>query len=145
MSCEGCCQGLGRRAFLEQVVAILGVTGIAACSSDLQTLPTIAAFTIKVSDYPALASTGGLAVVDNGSRTGVPIAVSRTGASTFLALSLICPHQGTTVEIVGAAFYCPGHRATFAADGSRTGGPAPSSLSRYAVVYDSVAGTLKIG
>jgi Rieske Fe-S protein len=143
MNCNRCV-GLDRRAFLEQAIAMLGVSGLVACSSDLQTLPSITAFTIKVSDYPALASTGGLAVVDNGSRTGDPIAVSRTGANTFLALSLICPHQGTTVEIAGAAFYCPGHGAMFAADGSWTGGQATSSLSRYAVVYDSVAGTLAI-
>lgn len=139
------CPRLDRRAFLEQIVAILGVTGLAACSADLGTAPIITAFTITVSNFQSLASIGGLAVVDNGSRTGDPIAVSRIDANTFLALSLICPHRGNTVQISGAGFYCHGHGARFAANGSWTGGQSTSSLNRYAVSYDAVAGTLTIG
>lgn len=145
MPCANCASGVDRRAFLEQVIAILGVGGLAACASDLGTTPSITTFTVSLSSYPALASVGGLALVDNGSRSGEPIAVSRIDASTFLALSLICPHRGTTVEIVGGSFYCPGHGATFAANGNWTGGQQTSNLGRYAVTYDAGAGTLKIG
>ena len=144
MSCVTC-PALDRRAFLENVAAILGVGGLAACTAGLPTAPAITAFTISVSSFPSLASVGGLALVDNGSRSGEPIAVSRIDANTFLALSLICPHRGSTVEIVGSAFYCPGHGATFAANGTWTGGQSTSSLSRYALSYDAVAGTLTIG
>jgi Rieske Fe-S protein len=138
------CQGLDRRAFLEQFVAILGVSGLAACSPNLGTVPNITPFTIIVSNYPSLASVGGLAVVDNGSQTGDPIAVARLDANTFIAVSLICPHRGFTVQIYGSGFYCAGHGATFAANGSWTGGQPTSNLSRYTIVYDPTAGTLKI-
>lgn len=143
MRCTSC-QGIDRRTFLEQLTAILGVGSLAACSASLPTTPAITAFTIQVSSYPALAAVGGLAVVDNGSRSGNPVAVARIDANTFLALSLICPHQGVTVGIVAPGFYCPGHGATFAGNGSWTGGQPTSNLSRYTVSYDAVAGTLMI-
>lgn len=123
---------------------MLGVTGLVACSPSLGTAPNITPFTFSVSSYPSLASVGGLAVVDNGSQTGDPIAVARIDANTFIALSLICPHRGFTVQISGSGFYCAGHGAMFAANGSWTGGQPTSNLSRYTVVYDGVAGTLKI-
>ncbi len=143
MPCTSC-QGLDRRTFLEQVVAILGVSGLAACSANLGTTPNISPFTVSVSSFPSLASVGGLAVVDNGAHTGDPIAVARIDATTFIALSLVCPHRGFTVQISGPGFYCAGHGATFSANGSWTGGQPTSNLSRYAVVYDAAAGTLKI-
>jgi hypothetical protein len=144
MGC-GTCRGLDRRAFLEQVAAIVGVGGLAACSADLGTAPTITAFTIMLANYPSLAAVGGLALVDNGGQAGDPVAVSRIDTSTFVALSLICPHRGSTVQLVGSSFRCPTHGAMFAADGSWTGGQSTSSLYRYTTVYDPATGTLKIG
>ena len=144
MSCSSC-RGLDRREFLEQTLAIMGLAALAACGSGAPTAPGITAFTINVGDYPALATVGGSAVVDSGSRTGEPIAVSRTGASSFVALSLICPHRGTTVQVSAPGFYCPGHGARFAANGDWTGGQQTSNLASYAITYDQAAGTLKIG
>ena len=138
------CPCLDRRSFLEQVVAILGVSGLAACSANLGTAPNISPLTVTIANYPALAAVGGMAVVDNGAQTGDPIAVARTDVNTFLALSLICPHRGTTVQIAGAGFYCPGHGATFSVNGAWTGGQPTSNLSRYTTRYDPTAGTLKI-
>ena len=71
------------------------MAALAACgvSGSNVTSPTsITSTTIKVSDYPALASVGGIALV---TISGAPLAVVRTGTSTFVALSRICPHQGT--------------------------------------------------
>ena len=107
---------------------MLGVTGLVACnSSDLQT-PT--------GDHGIHDQGLGLPGARIGRRAGggrqwfAHRRSDRGGAhrlqNTFLALSLICPHQGTTVQIAGAAFYCPGHGAMFAADGSWTGGQATS-------------------
>ena len=144
MTCRWC-NGIDRREFLEQLIAVTGLAGLAACAASVPTAPTIATFTIHVADFPTLASTGGIAVVDNGTRSGEPVAVARTGTSTFVALSLVCPHRGATVEIVGNAFYCPGHGATFAADGSWTGGQPTSNLGSYRTTYDAVNGTLQIG
>jgi Rieske Fe-S protein len=141
------CNRIARREFLERTLALLGVSGLIACSGGIITAPAIMAFTVKITDFPALASVGGIAVVDNGSRSGSgdPIAVTRTGQATFLALSLICPHRGVTVEISGPGFFCPGHGAMFAADGSWTGGQPTSNLSSYKISYDQTAGTLQIG
>ena len=84
-------------------------------------------------------------MVDTGSRSGEPIAVMRTGVTTFLALSLICPHRGVTVGLSSPGFLCPGHGAMFAADGTWTGGQPTSNLGRYHLSYDPTAGTLQIG
>jgi Rieske Fe-S protein len=146
MACEGC-NPIGRRAFLETTLAALGVSALAACAATDFAAPTITTFSVKLSDYPALAAVGGIAVVDNGSRSGEPIAVARTGASTYIALSLVCPHRGTTVSVVNnnTSFYCSGHGATFAGNGSWTGGQSTVNLASYASHYDQAAGTLQIG
>lgn len=139
------CDGVDRRTFLEAALAALGLTGLAACAASALTAPPVTAFSVRVADFPALAAVGGIAVVDNGSRSGEPIAVARTGASAFVALSLVCPHRGTTVSVVSSGFYCPGHGATFAANGTWTGGQPTSNLASYSISYDQAAGTLQIG
>ena len=50
-------------------------------------------------------------------------------ASGFVAYSLRCPHQGTTVNIVGTTSWkCPNHDATFDANGTWTGGQLTTAL-----------------
>ena len=146
MTCTNC-GAVDRRVFLEATLAAIGVSGLAACAPAEFAVPTVTAFTVNVADYPALAAVGGIAVVDNGSRSGEPIAVARTATGTFVALSLVCPHRGTTVSVVNSntSFYCTGHGATFAASGAWTGGQQTSSLGSYAIVHDATAGTLRIG
>jgi Rieske Fe-S protein len=146
MSCERC-HLIDRRAFLEAALAAVGVSALAACAVADPTAPAITSFTVTLADYPALATVGGIAVVDNGSRSGEPIAVARTAASTYVALSLVCPHRGTTVSVVNnnTSFYCTGHGARFAANGTWTGGQATSNLATYALTADQAAGTLQIG
>jgi len=144
MSCNGC-SGIDRRRFLEQTIGAMGVAMLAACASSLPTGTGISKFTVKVSDYPALSSIGGIAVVDNGNSSGVAVAVTRTGAASFVALSMQCPHQGVTVRISGAGFFCPGHGATFAGTGGWTGGQHTSSLHSYPNSFDATTGTIAIG
>src|SRR5881628_2686609 len=86
-----------RREFLttsaaSAVAAIL----VAACGgSDATGVSTgPVTLSVQISKYPALANVGGIARVDNG---GTPVAAVRTGATTFDAFSLICPHFGCTV------------------------------------------------
>ena len=42
---------------------------------------------------------------------GTPIAIVRTGTSTFITLSRICPHQGSTINQISTGFRCPNHLA----------------------------------
>ncbi len=75
---------------------------------------------------------------------GVALAIVRTGTSSFVALSRICPHQGGIVQQSGSGFQCPVHGATFSQTGQWIGGQRTSSLHAYTTAYDATAGTLTI-
>jgi len=96
---------------------------------------------VQVSKYPELANVGGIAEVDNG---GTPVAAVRTGASSFAAFSLICPHFGCTVGINGSAFLCPCHGAQFASTGRWIGGQQTTNLTSLGTSYNATTGVLTI-
>ena len=73
------------------------------------------------------------------------MAIVRTGASTFEALSLVCPHEGATVGVSSTGFTCPRHGARFNADGTWIGGQRTSSLHSYATSYDAGTGVVTVG
>jgi cytochrome b6-f complex iron-sulfur subunit len=135
---------IGRRTFLAQSAIIAAAAALAACSVGADvTAPSLSGpTTLKVADYPALANVGGIALVTIASS---PFAVVRTGSSTFVTLSRICPHQGSTVNQNGSGFLCPNHGAQFSATGAWIGGQSTSSLHSYATSYDATAGTITIG
>jgi Rieske Fe-S protein len=147
--------GPSRREFLSQAalaaIAAMLTGAISACGDGEiggagPTAPVVLeqGFTIRIADFPALQQTGGIARVDGNSAN--PIAVTRTGSSTFVALSMICPHAGyQPISIVSNGFRCPNHGATFAANGSWTGGQRTRALQSYPTVYNAGAGTLTIG
>lgn len=97
---------------------------------------------VMVSQFASLASVGGVARVDGGS--GTPVALVRTGAASFTALSLVCTHQGSTVNITGAGFLCPNHGARFSSTGVWQGGQVTTNLHSLPSSYDAVAGTVSI-
>src|SRR5689334_7131443 len=148
--CAGCscgnakpAGGIDRRKFLTISAYAAAAAALAACAvSDNTTAPTSLSATVKVSDYPALASVGGVATT---SINGRPGAILRTGRSTFITLSRVCPHQGSTVNATSTGFRCPNHGATFDKNGTWTGGQRTSSLRSYATSYDAATGTLTIG
>ena len=136
--------GICRRTFLVQSSLIAAAAALAACGvpgGDLTapTLPSNAS--IKVTDYASLANVGGVAMVSLG---GAPLAVVRTGASSFVALSRVCPHQGGIVNQSGNGFLCPNHGAQFSATGQWQGGQRTSSLHAYTTAYDPTTSTLTI-
>lgn len=136
---------VGRRTFLVQSAILAAAAALAACAGGLSdiTAPGVPAnSTIKVSDYPSLSSVGGVAMVTLGN---APIAVVRTGTSSFLALSRVCPHQGGTVGQSGNELVCPVHGAQFDLTGQWIGGQPTSSLHQYATSFDAAGGTLSIG
>jgi Rieske Fe-S protein len=141
---EPATDGIGRRTFLVQSGILAAMAALAACgmSSDA-TAPTVPANSqVDVASYPALATVGGVAVLSLGN---APVAVVRTSATSFLALSRVCPHQGGIVQQSGNRWVCPVHGATFDIDGNWIGGQRTSSLHQYATTYDAASNTLTIG
>jgi cytochrome b6-f complex iron-sulfur subunit len=98
-------------------------------------------FTVKLADFPSLASVGGVARV---STSGSPTALVRTGSTTFVAVSMVCTHQGTTVTISNGTYICTNHGARYSATGTWQGGQVTSSLPTFGATYDASAGTVAI-
>ena len=135
---------LGRRQFLSASLMAAAAAALAACSATGMTdatSPSSVGLSVKVSDYATLANVGGVALIN---ASGSPIAVVRTGTSTFVALSRVCPHQGSTVNAVTGGFLCPNHEAVFNAAGRNTGGQQTSSLTEFTVTANASATTLTI-
>jgi len=153
-TCSGCApahatdhtrDGIGRRTFLAQSALLAAGALLAACAAGDATDPGTtlnSATDIKVSDLPALASVGGIALVNI---SGNPMAIVRTGDASFVTLSRICPHQGSTINPNGSGFLCPGHGARFSATGQWQGGERTSNMRSYSTSYDAAAGTITIG
>ncbi|CUU08498.1 cytochrome b6-f complex iron-sulfur subunit [Candidatus Thermokryptus mobilis] len=93
-------------------------------------------FTIKLREHPELSQVGGFKTFTVNS---TPIIVFRTGQTTFKALSLICTHQGCTVNWVNSSmqFQCPCHGSKFDKDGNVIQGPASKNLQSYRTEYKS--------
>ena len=138
--------GVSRRTFIVQSAILAAGAALAACAaSDSTTAPAIptsgSSNVVNVSSYPTLANVGGIAMVNIG---GAQLAIVRTGALSFMALSRICPHQGGTVQQSGSGFQCPVHGAQFSSSGTWVGGQRTSNLHAYITTYDATAGTLTI-
>lgn len=136
--------GIGRRSFIVQSAMLAAAAALAACGSaadvSAPTLPS-SGNTIDVKTLSSLNTVGGVAFVSIGS---VPLAIVRTGASSFVALSRICPHQGGTIQQSGSGFQCPVHGATFTQTGTWVGGQRTSSMHAYATTYDTTTGILTV-
>ncbi|MBC5837313.1 QcrA and Rieske domain-containing protein [Flavobacterium muglaense] len=106
------------------------VAGLAtSCSSagENTAAPTSVDFILDI-------STGSLAT-DGGFLVSNKIVVARVNASTFLAVSAACTHEGTNVNYVNSSnsFHCPNHGANFSNTGSHLNGPGSSDLKQYNV------------
>jgi len=137
---------LDRRGFLTQSMLAGAALVLAACgvSGDAITgiAPTTIGSSIKLADYSSLSTVGGVALV---TLSGAQLAVVRTGADTFIALSLVCPHEGSIVRASSSGFTCPRHGARFSTTGVWQGGQRTSNMRSYPATYDATAGTISIG
>ncbi len=146
-SCGGC-HRVDRRGFLASAsVLSLGVL-ISGCGDGIisapdQVLDAIPApFRFDPATIPELASIGGRTVVVSG--TSAPVMVERVGTAQFRALSLVCPHRGSIVNVTTNGLRCPNHEAVFANDGTWLGGQPTASLAALDVRQNS-DGSLTIG
>ncbi len=142
--------GLDRRAFLSRsTLAAVAAVLASACGdgiiggrspTGLTQLPA-GGLTFKVGDYPALAAAGGIVRVDTAAG---PIALVHTATSSYAALSMICTHQGSTVNIQGGGFVCPNHGARFSSTGQWTGGQQTTSLVSFPTTFNAATGVLTV-
>jgi cytochrome b6-f complex iron-sulfur subunit len=143
MACQDC---LNRREFLAKTaLAAAALAAVEGCG-DGQIGPTAVAagagITIKLSDFPGLATIGTLVDV------GHSRAVMRTGASTFVGLSKICTHEGCETDVRNNRFECPCHNSIFSSSGAvvrgPTGGGSVTNLPTRDVKFDAATNTLTI-
>lgn len=149
--CSGCRHavndGMDRRSFIS-AAALASISFALACGdgqiggvAGLTGGVPGGTITVRLADYAALATVGGVARVPT---TGAPVAIYRNADQSYLAFSMSCPHNGTTVNITANGFTCPNHKATFAKDGTWTGGQRTSALVAVPLTYDAVNGTLTL-
>jgi len=86
--------------------------------------------TFSLSDYPALSSKGGYAMVTS------KVIVINKGSNKFAALDMTCTHKKAQVEFDGSKFICPEHGSEFNSSGKVTEGPATKNLKSYKVTYN---------
>jgi nitrite reductase/ring-hydroxylating ferredoxin subunit len=69
-----------------------------------------------------------------------PLLIARPTATTVVAFSAICTHQGCTVAPAGKTFACPCHGSKYDAfTGAVINGPAPAPLHPFAVAVKNGA------
>lgn len=145
--------GVSRRDFLSRsTLAAVAALLASACGTGADILAarnrsgagTLGAggITLQLASFPALAQVGGIARADT---VAGPIALVRTSQSAIAAFSMICPHQGSTINIQGSGFLCPNHGARFDAAGQWTGGQPTSNLASYPVTFDATTGVMTVG
>jgi Rieske Fe-S protein len=147
-----------REKFLTTVTGGLAAVCVscltAACSKDAAPSPSAAstpittpgtspgsnAFTVKL-------DTELKAINDFISKSGIILIRLATGnvASSFLAVSSVCPHAGATVEYnnTKSSFLCSAHGSTFGPDGSLVLGPATKGLTKLLVEITGTTLTVK--
>lgn len=103
-------------------------------------------FDVGVAPYTALAKPGGEAVPpDVGGRK---LLLIRTNATTIVALSRTCPHQGFDLSPDEAGVWdqtnqwlvCQAHGSVFGADGKVRQGPSTTGLASFPVTFDPATG-----
>jgi Rieske Fe-S protein len=105
--------------------------------------PNSVSLTLDVNAHPELASVGGYALVSD--TNGNALAVVRTGTTSFVALSRVCPHAGGTINPQSGGFRCTLHGAQFDQSGYWVGGQPTSSMRSYPAAYNAATGQLVIG
>ena len=148
MACKDC---LNRREFLAKstvgaaaAAALVAIEGcgdgqIGPSAVSQPTVPTNG-LSVKIADYPTLASNNVLVQLN-----GADIGVVRTGATTFVASSMVCTHEGCETSVRNNQFSCPCHDSLFSATGAVLRGPATRNLDGFATSFDATTGTLRIG
>ena len=95
---------------------------------------------VKLKSLPELSKVGGS--VGIGNVKGKPVAITRTGTSSYIAFSLSCPHQGVKLTQEANGWVCDAHGSEFKTDGALVAGPATTSLSRVPIKISKGVATI---
>ncbi len=139
-------EGIERRDFMLTLAAIGASAALIRCGDSSNTNGTVSVVggkvTLPLSQFPALASPGGGVVVEV--QGGNPLVVLRKDATTVVALTAVCTHQGCTVNYAGSGISCPCHGSRYDLTGQVTQGPATQALRSYPAVVDGSAVTVTV-
>lgn len=80
---------------------------------------------------PALKKVGGVVRIDD--VQGRSIALVRSSTKTYVAVNLLCTHQGGELVQTGNQWQCQVHQATFTLAGKNLIGPATTALKQLPV------------
>ena len=134
---------LDRRTFLTRAMLGAAAVALAACAGNGgMTSPFSGSASVNISNYPSLASVGGVALV---TLNGSPVALVRNSTTSVLALSRVCPHQGGTINTSSGGFTCTRHGAQFNLTGQWVGGQPTSNMQSYATTFDPATGAVTVG
>jgi len=96
-------------------------------------------------DVSALDADGKAMVTATSGADGTPIILVRTTATTFVALSMYCTHEGCQVDPPrNGTITCSCHGSLFDLEGNVTRGPASTPLFRYNTTYNATNRTLLV-
>jgi len=128
-------ESISRRDVISGACAILALGGLgtlpAAANTSVKKLAN-GRVSVQLRRIPELAKVGGS--VSIGDVKGRPVAITRTGASSYIAFSLSCPHQQVTLTRTQSGWKCEsdngGHGSEFKVNGDLVMGPATSRLPK---------------
>jgi nitrite reductase/ring-hydroxylating ferredoxin subunit len=135
-------EGLDRRTFLSRAMMGAAMMALAACGGADSLSPFSGTATVNIADYPALANVGGVALA---TLNGSLIALVRDSATSVVALSRVCPHEGGTINTSSGGFTCSRHGARFSLTGTWLGGERTSNMRSYATTFNTTSGAITIG
>lgn len=126
---------VSRRTVISGACAIVALSGLGALPAAANTAVKRLAngrASVTLRKIPELAKVGGS--VSIGNVKGRPAAITRTGASSYIAFHLTCPHQQIVVSRTETGWKCEdangGHGSEFKPNGDLVMGPATTRLPR---------------
>ena len=119
---------LSRRSLITGIcgVAALSLAPLSAEGATVVKKLANGKLSIRVKDIPKVVGVG--SSVQIGKVKGQPVALFRTGPSTFAAFSLLCPHQGVTLTQDESGWVCQAHGSKFENYAELNFGPATTDL-----------------
>jgi Rieske Fe-S protein len=111
-------------------VGIFSAPDTAMAATGVKILPS-GKIQVTLKSNPALRKVGGVVRIDD--VKGRSIALVRSSAKSYVAVNLLCTHQGGDLVQTGNQWQCQVHQATFTLAGKNLIGPATKALKQLPV------------